>query len=276
MARPNLYSMSTTSTQWADVVRALRGIKASGVYDDFTRRHNQAMMTLTLLPGETGTQRNVAHKGPAFLPWHRQALAELEAEMQAIVPGVRIPYWPWHLDSANGANWRSAKVWGYAGGNGSSSAGYSVTSGPFKDWVSVIYNASNGTFTSRAGIKRQFATSGGMPAQPSLAVTPFDASPWNEYQSTSSSFRRALEYAHNTVHNNVGGDMKAGTSPNDPIFWMHHANVDRIWAAWEARNGQGYAPVTGGPPGHNLGDAMRFLKVAGVRPADVLAPPAYA
>lgn len=23
------------------------------------------------------------------------------------------------------------------------------------------------------------------------------------------------------------------TSPRDPIFWVHHANVDRLWAKWE-------------------------------------------
>ncbi len=23
-------------------------------------------------------------------------------------------------------------------------------------------------------------------------------------------------------------------SPADPIFWMHHAQVDRIWSLWQA------------------------------------------
>lgn len=25
-------------------------------------------------------------------------------------------------------------------------------------------------------------------------------------------------------------------SPADPIFWMHHANVDRIWSEWQKKN----------------------------------------
>ena len=25
-------------------------------------------------------------------------------------------------------------------------------------------------------------------------------------------------------------------SPNDPIFWMHHAQIDRIWSEWQKRN----------------------------------------
>jgi len=34
---------------------------------------------------------------------------------------------------------------------------------------------------------------------------------------------------HNNVHNDVGGEMASGESPRDPIFWLHHANVDRLW-----------------------------------------------
>lgn len=30
------------------------------------------------------------------------------------------------------------------------------------------------------------------------------------------------------------GDMsKADTAPNDPIFWLHHSNIDRIWCEWQ-------------------------------------------
>ena len=30
------------------------------------------------------------------------------------------------------------------------------------------------------------------------------------------------------------GHMRNGLSPLDPIFWLHHCNVDRIWAEWQA------------------------------------------
>lgn len=42
---------------------------------------------------------------------------------------------------------------------------------------------------------------------------------------------------HNTVHGTLGGDMRTMMSPLDPIFWLHHCNVDRIWAMWNARGG---------------------------------------
>ena len=43
---------------------------------------------------------------------------------------------------------------------------------------------------------------------------------------------------HNTVHEAVGGDMARMISPRDPIFWLHHANVDRLWARWNALGGR--------------------------------------
>jgi len=43
---------------------------------------------------------------------------------------------------------------------------------------------------------------------------------------------------HNAIHMDVGGDQTLGwmTDPDtaalDPIFWLHHANIDRLWAVW--------------------------------------------
>jgi hypothetical protein len=42
----------------------------------------------------------------------------------------------------------------------------------------------------------------------------------------------ALEVSHNIVHDSVGGLMGDFMSPCDPIFWLHHANIDRIWEEW--------------------------------------------
>jgi tyrosinase len=40
---------------------------------------------------------------------------------------------------------------------------------------------------------------------------------------------------HGNVHGWVGNGVGMGTVPwaaNDPIFWMHHCNIDRLWASW--------------------------------------------
>lgn len=34
---------------------------------------------------------------------------------------------------------------------------------------------------------------------------------------------------HGLIHANIGGDMAEMYSPNDPVFWHHHAYVDYLW-----------------------------------------------
>lgn len=58
--------------------------------------------------------------------------------------------------------------------------------------------------------------------------------------------------------------MMQMTSPNDPVFWLHHCNLDRLWSAWQMLfappNGSSAAflPQGGAAPGHNLRDTLRF------------------
>ena len=40
---------------------------------------------------------------------------------------------------------------------------------------------------------------------------------------------------HGNVHVLIGNSQGMGSVPwagNDPIFWMHHCNIDRLWASW--------------------------------------------
>ncbi|KAK2785870.1 hypothetical protein FQN52_009208 [Onygenales sp. PD_12] len=50
-----------------------------------------------------------------------------------------------------------------------------------------------------------------------------------------------LEYIHNNVHGWVGGDYTGHMSEIpvatfDPLFWLHHCNIDRLFAIWQALN----------------------------------------
>lgn len=66
---------------------------------------------------------------------------------------------------------------------------------------------------------------------PSEALNLFDE--WTDV-----SFRKFLEARwHNPVHAMIGGQMGAASSPNDPAFFLHHCNVDRIWALWQEKFG---------------------------------------
>ena len=47
-------------------------------------------------------------------------------------------------------------------------------------------------------------------------------------------FQKTLEgHIHGGVHNAVGGDMAGSASPSDPLFFLHHANMDRLWSVWQ-------------------------------------------
>lgn len=90
---------------------------------------------------------------------------------------------------------------------------------------------------------------------------------------------------HNPVHGWVGGvlagdpraPIRSGTmtvnsaSPNDPVFFLHHANVDRLWAEWQEIHGvDTYQPVSG-YKFNNADDVMRPFDGVGIvaTPADV-------
>ncbi len=70
---------------------------------------------------------------------------------------------------------------------------------------------------------------------------------------------------HGSVHVFVGGPTGKMSDFNqaagDPIFWLHHANLDRLWEVWRTTTGIGLDP-TGG----NFVDrSFDFLDAAGAR-----------
>jgi hypothetical protein len=41
-----------------------------------------------------------------------------------------------------------------------------------------------------------------------------------------------------SVHLWMGGEMRlVAISPNDPVFWLHHAFVDKVYHMWQRRHG---------------------------------------
>jgi tyrosinase len=46
----------------------------------------------------------------------------------------------------------------------------------------------------------------------------------------SNSYRNRNEIElHNRVHNDVSGHLGTREAPNDPVFWLRHCNIDRLW-----------------------------------------------
>jgi tyrosinase len=141
-----------------------------------------------------------------------------------------------------------------------------------------------------------------------LAVEVYDSVPYDDRPEPGQSFRNNLEgwrdeigedcedgliatlaerqrvphRMHNGVHLWVSGMVGEGvgtmglnTSPNDPVFWLHHANVDRLWEAWSEVHGREYLPEGGWPrSGENLRDVMPPYGRVGLdtKPIEMLDP----
>jgi tyrosinase len=136
-------------------------------------------------------------------------------------------------------------------------AGFPVSTGPFRDgqWqvnieeafvpsslTPVLVSANRplrqalGTDVSNLPTKEEVRRAV-LRGQPNVA---YDTAPWD---CNSASFRNELEgwwpdapNLHNRVHVWVRGDMGPATSPNDPVFFLNHCNVDRIWEDWQQRH----------------------------------------
>ena len=328
--RKSIYDLDPV-TELPALLNALNLVKTSGRWNDFVRMHLISMSRRTLLPGETtdDTLRNYAHRGPAFLPWHRVFLYELEQALEVVTPGTNmgLPYWPWEIDQPLAdpttatvfsdaylgqptgclppPNTVVCNVTGVANAwiplrqrfqtVGATNTVVTDVDGndvPFLDGdgdPTFVDGGTTGDTFAQFGIPslglllRFLGNGGNLPSQAQidsvLQYAVYDRAPWNENingTSATGSFRNRLEgwalepgdpvgsYLHNIVHVFIGGDMGPGTSPNDPIFFLHHCNVDRLWAKWQERraldNGTSYdsdyLPVTGGPSGHNLNDNM--------------------
>lgn len=255
-------------------------------YDLFVIWHHTAMMTFTP-PNQT--DRNSAHRGPVFLPWHRFMLRQLELNLQRVLhdPTFGLPYWDWAADGQlPTAQQPTATLWtaAFLGGRGSP-----VSNGPFAfnaadphSFRVKVESLSSATLKqANRGLIRELAKdTKTLPTKANtaaaLATTPYDASPWT---TRSAGFRNLLEgwpngpALHNRVHVFIGGDMSPASSPNDPVFFLNHCNVDRAWEAWMQRHGRTYVPGDNEPAtlkGHRLHDQLSSLVSAPTTPAAVL------
>jgi tyrosinase len=266
--------------QFVDAILALKqspsmlhsGAKNYSRYDDYVELHIKSMMAMP---------DGWAHRGPAFFPWHRVLLLQFERDLQRAVnnPNLGIPYWDWVATPAFPA---------FLGGDGNADKEYEVTDGPFTrdTWTfNVVDSPGDVTYLQRrfgwGGLDKNDQpvemTLPDVAAQDTaLGIPWYDNVPWDFTSPTASSFRQSAELLHNRVHrwvggfwlsdgNLMGGTMLQMSSPNDPVFWLHHCNLDRLWSAWQARHSlppdgisAAFLPQGGAAPGHNLHDTLIF------------------
>ena len=156
-----------------------------------------------------------------FLPFHRKYLLEFEKALQQIDPAVTLPYWDWSND-ASAPHLSPIFTSDYMGGNGRA-ADLVVNTGllamwkifyPYNHYLTRNFNGGNNTIRALISADRLQAIS--------------------TNSKTYDNFRQGIEYfALGYVHNGIGGDMATEYAPNDPIYWLHMAFVDKLWDSWQ-------------------------------------------
>lgn len=157
--------------------------------------------------------REAQHNNSLFLPWHRQQLLHLERIVARLTghDGFAMPYWDWQEH-------RFLPAW--------------VTDGD-----SPLYerNRARGVETLDFAAAR-WAES---PYTAKLASDDFTAFCGKQPEGMG----MVEGYGHNHIHQLIGGAMRhPRTSAQDPMFWLHHSNVDRVWATWHANRGKDLYP----------------------------------
>ncbi len=151
---------------------------------------------------------NTCHTDPTFFwAWHRMYLYWFEriVRKHSKMYDWAVPYWDW----GNPAE-RSLPA-------------------PFRDPASLLYEGS-----------RNGPANAGDPLSSALGTSVANSMTLLDYFNTQS----GINGPHGSVHGAVGGKMSSTLSAaQDPIFWVHHAHVDRIWNLWLAQGGGRSSPV---------------------------------
>lgn len=204
--RPCRQSISRLSAQQLESLK--RGVQAMKQLPDTDPR---SWAFQANIHGVQGTATNplfnqCQHGTLYFLVWHRGYLHYFEKILREMSgdPSLMLPYWDWTNEPALPISFRFP----------------ADSSNPLFDSTRLINGGSAlpnnvvDTDLENALQQIQFAQSG-VGFSPQLEDSP-----------------------HGAVHVFVGGNMgQIGASANDPIFWLHHCNVDRLWDAWLSRAG---------------------------------------
>jgi len=151
------------------------------------------------------------HGAPGFFTWHRAELKAFEDALQAIGCKVMLPFWDWSSGPSTGVP-EACRHATYVNQSGDTVPN-PLYAGP--------RNA--GGMTSRsAGIDTTSFDDLAAEVQSAMSEPTFSA------------FQGLINGPHGSIHVRVSGDMCCvPTASYDPIFYLHHANVDRIWARWQ-------------------------------------------
>lgn len=160
------------------------------------------------------------HNTPMFLPFHRLYIKYFEDHfMNNITFGI--PYVNWALDAVNVSN--SILFTGkYIGSNDDE--------GTIKN--SVFRNITL-AFPQNEILKRMVNITNGYTERIRNAII--------RLSSTFSNLSKTMELGiHGLYHSRMTFTMNTVYSPNDPLFFLHHSFIDKIWYDWQLIHGNAF------------------------------------
>jgi tyrosinase len=209
--------------------------------------------------------QGLIHGGPSFLAWHRAYLLDLERELQAVDPTVCLHYWNFEEASWNDSGDKVAlftedflgRVEKVSGTWEVSFASSNPLSSAKHDWGSISRMPTwDPSHTTKGGVNIPPGWSGALNSE-AVVIASRD--------------QHIIEGdPHNPAHAKMMGDLGGvNTAPKDPLFFMLHSNVDRLWGEWQvahkawdaASNDYSSGTNRSRTPwsdidGHRLGDSM--------------------
>ncbi|RBQ75510.1 hypothetical protein FVER14953_13776 [Fusarium verticillioides] len=251
---------SAEKTEYLRAAVCLRNLpkKAYEAIDEVTTRMDDLVYTHFTLNEDIHFVAN-------FLPWHRWYV-QLHEDLlrdECDFKGVQ-PYWDWTIDADKNDVVNSPLFdpkTGFGGDaklTGSDVPGFKrcVVDGPFANTnltLAMGWPDMNTPGNRLHCFTREFNGGLGKDENGNQILGDMQASAYNSrVMDTIYSFDNyhamsdMLEgLPHAQIHSIIFGDMGPATSPNEPLFFLHHANVDRVWAKWQGRNATRLADYTG-------------------------------
>ncbi|TDZ30557.1 Tyrosinase-like protein orsC [Colletotrichum spinosum] len=183
-------------------------------------------------------QSNFIHGVGAFLPWHRLFLRLHEKLLQDECGYTgALPYWEEQRDLAVLGGIERASVWGadeYSfGTNGVDTAAGTkcVVDGAFANTTLRMDQVWGVDYYDEYCLSRDFNQTAWETADQANVDTCFALETYDEANFC------YVDAPHSCGHLATGGTMEnQNASPGDPVFFLHHANLDRLWQKWQEAN----------------------------------------
>ncbi|QOG01122.1 tyrosinase family protein [Flavobacterium sp. MDT1-60] len=210
--------------------------------NEFTRKPSKLLDEIVLM--HTLDASNEIHGRTSFHPWHRAFLLHLERELQRIYPEVAIPYWK--FDEKADRVFTSTFIGETKNTELPNATDPRIEEGlgeqlePAFDQLNPMLTYSKHIFWGGA-LKRAYRNQNPVDGKSQYVIRTEKQLICEGEEGLRDSFSFWSNYEERGSHNGghltfTGHIVNVGKDPVDPLFFMMHSNVDRLWALWQQVN----------------------------------------